>query len=239
MSLFEDMCRKRRIWTRTIEKAKSVHWKEFLDTAGEGHLWKAASYMAPKDSYANIPPLKVDSEEVSDHHDKARVFLETFFPKMVDPNEETPIPQREEIPWEPITELEIQRALGAAKGKTAPGEDGIPTLVCKRLWKYIGKVTTHIFTASVELGYYLQQWKRAMIVVLRKPGKPDYSVPGAYRPISLLNTLGKLLEAVMAKRLSYYAETYGLLPDTQFGSRPGRNTEQALLVLANAMIVHG
>jgi hypothetical protein len=33
--------------------------------------------------------------------------------------------------------------------------------------------------------------------VLRKPGKPDYSLPGAYRPISLLNTLGKLLEAVI------------------------------------------
>ena len=53
-----------------------------------------------------------------------------------------------------------------------------------------------------------------MIVVLRKPGKGDYTVPGAYRPISLLNTLGKLLEAVMAKRLSYYVEKYGLLPNT-------------------------
>jgi hypothetical protein len=39
----------------------------------------------------------------------------------------------------------------------------------------------------------------------------------------------------MARRLSYYAETYGLLPDTQFGGRPGRTTEQALLVLANAI----
>jgi hypothetical protein len=74
-----------------------------------------------------------------------------------------------------------------------------------------------------------------MIVILRNPGKPDYFAPGAYRPISLLNTLGKLLEAVMAKRLSYYAETYELLPDTQFGGRPGRTTEQALLVLANAI----
>ena len=41
--------------------------------------------------------------------------------------------------------------------------------------------------------------------------------PGAYRPISLLNTIGKLLEAVMARRLSFFAEKYGLLPDTQFG----------------------
>ena len=72
-------------------------------------------------------------------------------------------------------------------------------------------------------------------MVLKKPGKPDYSAPGAYRPISLLNTLGKILEAVIARRLSFWAETYKLLPDTQFGGRPGRNTEQALLVLANAI----
>lgn len=65
-----------------------------------------------------------------------------------------------------------------------------------------------------ELGYHPMQWKQAIIIILRKPNKPDYSIPGAYRPISLLNTLGKLLEAVMARRLSYYAETYSLLLDT-------------------------
>lgn len=47
--------------------------------------------------------------------------------------------------------------------------------------------------------------------------------------------LGKLLEAVIARRLSFFAEAYGLLPDTQFGGRPGRTIEQVLLVLANAI----
>ncbi|OQE11161.1 hypothetical protein PENFLA_c080G07693 [Penicillium flavigenum] len=83
-----------------------------------------------------------------------------------------------ELPWQPITELEIQRSLKAAKGTTAPGDDNLPMLVWKQLWR------------------------NAKIVVLRKPGKPDYSVPGAYRPISLLNTLSKLLEAVVALLLN-------------------------------------
>jgi hypothetical protein len=39
----------------------------------------------------------------------------------------------------------------------------------------------------------------------------------------------------MANRLSYYAEKYRLLPDTQFGGRPGRTTEQALLILNEAI----
>ncbi|KAI3301160.1 hypothetical protein DTO002I6_350 [Penicillium roqueforti] len=92
-----------------------------------------------------------------------------------------------------------------------------------------------IFATFINLGYHPKRWRSAKIVVLRKPKKPDYSVPGAYHPISLLNTLGKLLESVMARRLSYLSEKHGLLPDTQFGGRPARTTEQALLVLSNAI----
>ncbi|EED11824.1 reverse transcriptase, putative [Talaromyces stipitatus ATCC 10500] len=234
-SLFNDMRHKRREWTRTIEKVKAAHWKEFLDKAQEGHLWKAATYMRPRDPYTNIPPLKVGSEEITENDAKARVLLETFFPKMADPEIEDPVPPSEGIPWYPITELEVHRSLKAAKGTTALGKDGIITLVWKHLWPYLQKMITYIFSRSVELGHYPHQWKQARIIVLRKPGKPDYGVPEAYRPISLLNTLGKILEAVMARRLSFWAESYKLLPDTQFGGRPGRNTEQALLTLANAI----
>lgn len=68
--------------------------------------------------------------------------------------------------------------------------------------------------AHLHLGHHLKRWRGARIVVLQKSGKPEYSIPGAYRPISLLNTLGKLLEAVVARRLSYLTEKHGLLPDT-------------------------
>jgi hypothetical protein len=226
---------KRREWTRTIERVKTAHWKEFLDKAQEGHLWKAATYMRPRDSYMNIPTLTIGTREVSENNEKAEAFLEAFFPKMAEAEEEEIMTPPQEITWEPITELEIYRSLKAAKGTTAPGEDGIPTLVWKHLWIYLRTTITYLFTKSIELGHYPVQWKRARIVVLRKPGKPDYAVPGAYRPISLLNTLGKLLEAVMARRLTFWAETHKLLPDTQFGGRPGRNTEQALLMLGNAI----
>ncbi|KUM55793.1 hypothetical protein ACN42_g11443 [Penicillium freii] len=111
----------------------------------------------------------------------------------------------------------------------------MPILVWKKLWVYLKTLITKIFKACVELAHHPKQWRSAKIIVLQKPGKPDYAVPGAYRPISLLNTLGKLLEAVMARRLSYLAEKYGLLPNSQFGGRPGRTTEQALLVLSNAI----
>jgi hypothetical protein len=53
----------------------------------------------------------------------------------------------------------------------------------------------------------------------------------AWRPISLLATLGKLLESVLAERLSHAVETYGLLPTNNFGARKKGSAEQALMVL--------
>jgi ribonuclease HI len=235
VALFQEMQQKRRTWTRTIEKAKRSHWKHFLDGAREGTLWKAATYMKPREAWGCVPALRVDSDILVENEDKARAFLDTFFPKMDQPHEDLPVEAPLELPWPPITELEVHRSLKAARSSTAPGEDGLPTLIWKQLWKHLGKLITRIFTASIDLGHHAKRWRGAKIVVLRKPGKPDYSIPGAYRPISLLNTLGKLLEAVMARRLSHLAEKHGLLPDTQFGGRPGRTTEQALLVLSNAI----
>jgi hypothetical protein len=88
-----------------------------------------------------------------------------------------------------------------------------------------------LYTASIELGYTPKQWKIAMIVTLRKPGKADYTILKAFRPISLLPTISKGLEAVVVARLSYLVEKHDLLPDNHFSARPRRSAEQALNVL--------
>lgn len=67
--------------------------------------------------------------------------------------------------------------------------------------------------------------------MLRKPGKDDYIQPKAYRPIALLNTLGKALEAVMATRLAYLADTFNLLPSRHTGGRKLTSTEHAIHLL--------
>ena len=106
-ALFHNMQRKRRIWTRTIEKAKSNHWKEFLDKAGEGHLWKAVLYIKPRETYGCIPLLNDGTDEVVDNECKAKIFMDAFFPKMVGP-ETTEHPEpNEEIQWDPITKEEV------------------------------------------------------------------------------------------------------------------------------------
>jgi Reverse transcriptase (RNA-dependent DNA polymerase) len=70
-------------------------------------------------------------------------------------------------------------------------------------------------------------------VVLRKPGKPHYNIPKAYRPIALLNTMWKVLTAIVANHVTFLAEKHQLLPTNHFSSRPGRTTTNMLHLLTH------
>ena len=85
----------------------------------------------------------------------------------------------------------------------------------------------------VRNSWYYDPWKTSTTVVLRKPGKPRYDTPKAYRPIALLNTLCKVLTAIMAEVMTYYTEKYQLLPANHFGGRPGRTTTDAVHLLTH------
>ena len=66
---------------------------------------------------------------------------------------------------------------------------------------------------------------------MKKIGKPDYITSQTYRPIALLNIIGKAMESIIAKRINYMAEKWKLLPEMQMGGRAGRSTETALELL--------
>ena len=70
-----------------------------------------------------------------------------------------------------------------------------------------------------------------MTVVLRKPGKDDDTEPKAYRPIALLNIIGKALEAIIANRLTYLADTHHLPPSRHTRGRKLASTDHAVHLL--------
>ena len=52
-----------------------------------------------------------------------------------------------------------------------------------------------------------------------------------YRPIALLNTVGKVMDKVLAKRMLFMADAYGLLPRTHTGGRAAAGCEHAVHLL--------
>ena len=84
--------------------------------------------------------------------------------------------------------------------------------------------------ACFRLGWFPARFKRAKTIVLQKPGKtPEtYHTPTGYRPIALLPTVGKVIEALIARRVTRAAKAYGLLPTKQIGNQEHRSTELAI-----------
>ena len=58
--------------------------------------------------------------------------------------------------------------------------------------------------------------------MIPKPGKRDLSLPGSWRPISLLSCLGKGLERLIARRVAWAAVEYRVLNSQQAGALPKR-----------------
>ncbi|WP_431309756.1 reverse transcriptase domain-containing protein, partial [Klebsiella pneumoniae] len=70
-------------------------------------------------------------------------------------------------------------------------------------------------------------WKHARIVSILKPGK-DPALPSSYRPMSLLDTIGKLFEKILLSRILSEVSGRGLLRDEQCGFRPKHSTSLQL-----------
>ena len=88
-----------------------------------------------------------------------------------------------------------------------------------------------LFRVSLTTGQILSQWRNAKIILLKKPRKEDYTKAKTWQLISLLATLGKVLESVVAERISHAVETYELLLTNHMRARKKRSAEQALILL--------
>ena len=66
---------------------------------------------------------------------------------------------------------------------------------------------------------------------LQKPGKADLTEPSAFSPISLLSTLSKAIETVVAERIACLAEKFKLPPSNHYGALKRKSTIDALLTV--------
>lgn len=82
---------------------------------------------------------------------------------------------------------------------------------------------TALFNACLHWGYFPYNWKHAQVIMISKPGKPKREL-SSYRPISLLPTLSKLYEKIIAYRLKSILQDWEILPTFQFGFREAHST---------------
>ncbi|CAB0031150.1 unnamed protein product, partial [Trichogramma brassicae] len=122
---------------------------------------------------------------------------------------------------------ELRRACRKLKEHTAPGPDGVPNAALKIAVATRPDIFLQLFTACMRSGVFPRCWKRQKLVFLPKPGKPP-DEPTSFRPICMLDAVGKMLEKIICDRLQVFTKSPSGLSDQQFGFQRGRSTIDAI-----------
>jgi hypothetical protein len=242
-------------FNRLSRRAQTRLWRSSLAQASKKPkmMWNIEKWARLRSHTRPEPPalpaLRLEPggpQTATSHESKAKVLSERFFPETT--ASVNSIPDRDwpegsfqnatRLDWS-VSEGDISKIIRSMGANKAPGEDMLSNSFLKACDKegVLAKVLAKIVNACFTLGHFPRRFRAALVVVLRKPGKTveQQKEAGAYRPISLLSAVGKVIETVLAERIAQAAEKHGILPEMQMGFRRGRSTEVAIRVVTDAV----
>ena len=116
----------------------------------------------------------------------------------------------------------FQEKMRHLKNGKAPGPDGIPNELLKRLPEGVHQIVPKLFMLMWMTGTTPKAWKESQTVLLHKKGS-EHDL-GNWRPIALAKTLYKFWTGVIAECLYKYAEHFNILSSAQEGFRKQKHT---------------
>ena len=102
-------------------------------------------------------------------------------------------------PWSPFSKKEFKVTITNCNNASIPGLNKLSWSHLKIILKDDKCLNSiiHIANACIELEYWPLHFKRFTTVIIPKLNKKSYDTPKYFRPIILLNTMGKLIEKVI------------------------------------------
>ncbi|CAF4939189.1 unnamed protein product [Pieris macdunnoughi] len=225
------------------EEAQTQSWKQYCQKQERETMWEGIYRVIRGTERRKDDIPLTDKGKQLDEKQSAELLAKTFFPeddtrteddghRKIREKAETVNEGEHDANHDPhFTMKELTNAAQSFNPRKAPGEDGITADIGLNAITAAPGLFLAIANKCLELGTFPEKWKKATIVVLRKPAKANYDNPKSYRPIGLLPVMGKIFEKMVVERLKWY-----LVPKTskhQFGFMPQRSTEDALYTAVN------
>lgn len=209
----------KREYSLEIKKAKSECWKELLDTL-ESDSWRKPYLIVLRKLKKGVNACeKMEERELL-------LTVETLFPRMEQEEEQE---EEEETPMVSEKELEVLAKRMMRKRKPAPGPDGISNVTIRSMIRVAHEYVMNVMNECLMHEMVPDEWKKARLVLIRKVGRPEGD-PSAYRPLCVLNEIGKFLERIMVKRMEEYIEEKGPeRSENQYGFVKNKCTVDALI----------
>lgn len=205
----------RRRLRKEIKQSKAARWGELRD-ALEGDPF-GAGYKMVMDKFKNMQtPYDLEMSE-------RWKMADQLFPSIKD----RPIQGKMKCPRPtPFTIKELQQAADKLKNGKAPGPDGLMPECVKLCTKVVPMALLEVVNEVLTREEIPIAWKTAKAVFIPK-GDPR-ETPRKYRPICLLDVVGKLLEHLIKARIDIEIKERQGIADTQYGFRSGHSTVDAI-----------
>ncbi|KAH8266988.1 hypothetical protein KR026_011889, partial [Drosophila bipectinata] len=158
-----------------------------------------------------------------------RAIIDVLFPSSRAEGIRPAIENLEDESVEAVTAEEVLVAARNLASKKAPGPDAVPNRALKVVLAQIPEKVAAIYNQCLYEGSFPKVWKKQRLFLLMKPAKPPGEA-ASYRPICLLDTVGKVLEKILATRLQAAISRKGGLTEEQYGFRKGKSTEGTTIV---------
>jgi hypothetical protein len=197
----------------------------------------------PKGKKENCSSLKVNDTDIKDPSLMAESFNKFFATaavnvvKNINPSNKS---ATENIAYNnnvfslnnsPVTITEILEATKLLQDKKTPDQNGISSNFLKKIIFNIARPLHHIFRLSFEKGIVPSQLKIAKVIPIFKNG--DRCNMDNYRPISLLGCISKIIEKIVAIRLTSFLTDCNILSKWQFGFRANHSTVHPMIHFTN------
>jgi hypothetical protein len=214
----------------TVRAAKRKWADEYIEQA---QLWDIAAWRHGR-RLTKVPSLQGPEGLVHSHEEVSNILSQRFFPptpQEVNPHFPDDPPPRPRRTLAQVDKALVEPLLMKATNRSAPGQSGHTWMLLKWAWEADSDRFVNLLGACLRAGHHPRLWKEAVVSVIPKPKRADYTLAKNFRPISLLECLGKLLEKVVAKLIYRDMSKHALVPTTQFGGRNASSTLDAGLTL--------
>ncbi len=126
-----------------------------------------------------------------------------------------------------FTKITVYKVLKKLKTNKANGPDNISNRILLNTAEVISESLAVLLNSLFQIGTFPIQWKRANVIpVYKRKNKQDKS---NYRPISLLFTVGKVMECCLFNELYDFCKQHNLLTWRNSGFKPDDSTVSQII----------
>ena len=181
-----------------------------------------------------VGPFKIDNEFIYEPTRKSNILLKQYSSvyssigyNIAILDELSLIPGPRSMDTIDFSVEDIIKSIDDLSASSAPGTDGVPTLLLKNCKKALSTPLLALWQSSLNSSEIPSVLKFGTVIPIHKGG--DKCAPSNYRPVTLTSHVIKIFEKVIVRKLVEYIDEAGLFNKHQHGFRRGRSCLSQLL----------